>query len=68
MQKNLSNPSVAEIEKRERLQQAKNKIKLIRRQVDQSNTNKQRMLALVREYVAQRPEITIKLVKKWINQ
>lgn len=59
--------SVAEIEKRERLQRAKNKFQLIRRQMNDPKTNKHKLLALVREYVAQRPEVTVQIVKKWIG-
>lgn len=56
-----------EIEKRERLQRAKNKIQLIRRQMDDKKSQKHKLLALVREYVAQRPEVTVTVVKKWIG-
>lgn len=59
--------SVAEIEKRERLQRAKNKFQLIRRQMDDKKSNKHKLLALVREYVSQRPEVTVQIVKKWIG-
>jgi flagellar biosynthesis/type III secretory pathway M-ring protein FliF/YscJ len=68
MNKKLSSSSVAEIEKRERLKRAKNKIQLMRRQVNDKKANKHRLLALVREYVSQRPEVTIQVIQKWINQ
>lgn len=68
MNKKLSSSSVAEIEKRERLKRAKNKIQLMRRQVNDKNANKHKLLALVREYVSQRPEVTIQVIQKWINQ
>lgn len=59
--------SLAEIEKRERLQRAKNKFQLIRRQMNDKKTNKHKLLALVREYVSQRPEVTVQVIKKWIG-
>lgn len=59
--------SLADIEKRERLQRAKNKFQLIRRQMNDQKANKHKLLALVREYVAQRPEVTVQIVKKWIG-
>lgn len=68
MNKKLSSSSVAEIEKRERLKRAKNKIQLMRRQVNDKKANKHKLLALVREYVSQRPEVTIQVIQKWINQ
>lgn len=68
MNKKLSSTSVAELEKRERLKRAKNKIQLIRRQVNDKKANKNKLLALVREYVSQRPEVTIQVIQKWINE
>ena len=68
MNKKLSPTSVAEIEKRERLKRAKNKIQLMRRQVNDKKANKHKLLALVREYVSQRPEITVQVIQKWINE
>lgn len=59
--------SLADIEKRERLQRAKNKFQLIRRQMNDQKANKHKLLALVREYVEQRPEVTVQIVKKWIG-
>lgn len=56
-----------ELEKRERLQRAKNKFQLIRRQMNDNKSNKHKLLALVREYVAQRPEVTVQIMKKWIG-
>lgn len=59
---------LAEREKLERLQRAKNKFQLIRRQMNDKSSNKHKLLALVREYVSQRPEVTVQVVKKWINE
>lgn len=56
-----------ELEKRERLQQAKNKFQLIRRQMNDKKSNKHKLLSLVREYVSQRPEVTVQIMKKWIG-
>lgn len=58
--------SVAEKEKHERLQRAKNKFQLLRRQMD-NNTHTHKLLALVREYVAQRPEVTVQVIQKWLR-
>jgi flagellar biosynthesis/type III secretory pathway M-ring protein FliF/YscJ len=49
----------------EKRQRAKNKIQLMRRKVKQHN--KARMLALVREYVSQNPDLAMQIVKKWIG-
>lgn len=56
-----------ELEKRERLQRAKNKFQLIRRQMNDKKSNKHKLLGLVREYVSQRPEVTVQIMKKWIG-
>jgi len=55
-------------EKAERIQRAKNKIQLMRKAVNQRKSVRNNLLALVREYVSQRPEVTVKIVKKWINK
>lgn len=68
MNKKLSSTSVADLEKRERLKRAKNKIQLMRRQVNDKKANKHKLLALVREYVSQRPEVAIQVVQKWIDE
>ena len=60
------NKNIKEIEKQERLQRAKNKFLLIRRQIQQSK--KKQVLNLVREYVSQRPEATQQVLQKWIKQ
>ena len=62
------NKSLQEREKQERLQRAKNKFKLIRRQINQNTNNRHKLLALVREYVAQRPEVTCQIIQKWISK
>jgi flagellar biosynthesis/type III secretory pathway M-ring protein FliF/YscJ len=49
----------------EKRQRAKNKIQLMRRKVKQHN--KTRMLALVREYVSQNPDLTTQIIQKWIG-
>lgn len=59
--------SLADIEKRERIQRAKNKFQLIRRQMNEQKSQKHKLLALVREYVSQRPEVTVQVVKKWLG-
>jgi len=59
--------NLSDVEKRERLQQAKNKFQLIRRQMNNSKANKHKLLALVREYVSQRPEVSVQIIKKWIK-
>ena len=60
--------NIKDIETQERLQRAKNKFQLIRRQIQQNKNNKDRMLALVREYVSQRPEVAQQVIAKWISQ
>ena len=57
-----------QLEKKERLQRAKNKFQLIRRQITQNKNNKHKLLALVREYVSQRPEVTTQIINKWISE
>ena len=57
-----------QLEKQERLQRAKNKFQLIRRQITQNKNNKHKLLALVREYVSQRPEVTTQIINKWISE
>lgn len=58
---------MSELTKQERMQRAKNKIKLIRRQVDESKQQQLKLRDLVRVYVSQRPEIAVSVIKKWIN-
>ena len=55
------------LDKQERIQRAKNKMRLMRKSIDQQKSNRQRLLHLVREYVAQRPEVTAKIIKKWLS-
>lgn len=62
------NKSLTDIEKLERRQRAKNKIQLIRRQIEEKKANKNRLLALVREYVSQSPEVTVNIINKWIDR
>jgi flagellar biosynthesis/type III secretory pathway M-ring protein FliF/YscJ len=58
---------LTELEKKERLQRAKNKFQLIRRQLNDRKTNKHKLLALVQELASQRPEVTVQILKKWID-
>ena len=59
--------SITELEKQERIQRAKNKFQLIRRQLNNKQANKHKLLALVQELVAQRPEVTVQVLAKWID-
>lgn len=59
--------SLSELEKKERIQRAKNKFQLIRRQLNDKKANKHKLLALVQELASQRPEVTIKILAKWID-
>lgn len=56
---------LSELEKKERRQAAKNKIQLMRRHMHQNPNLK--LQRLVREYVSQRPEVAITIVKKWLT-
>ena len=56
--------NIEQIEKSERIQRAKNKIRLIRTKIATNKSHK--MLQLVREYIHQRPEIAVNIVKKWL--
>lgn len=55
------------LDRKERLARAKRKIQLMRRNINDAQTHRLKMLALVREYVAQRPEVTVQVVKKWLK-
>jgi len=55
-----------QLEKQERIQRAKNKLRLMRQGINRNESNRLRLLNLVREYVAQRPEVTAQIIKKWI--
>lgn len=59
---------ISELEKQERLKRAKNKLLLMRRQITDSQNKHARLLALVREYVTQRPEVATQIVKRWLNK
>lgn len=59
--------SITELEKKERIQRAKNKFQLIRRQLNNKQANKHKLLALVQEYASQRPEVTVQILAKWIK-
>lgn len=52
--------------KQERLARARNKIRLMRRSISKSKREELKLRDLVREYVAQRPDATLKILKKWI--
>ena len=65
---NKNRPSIDQIEKQERLKRAKNKFQLLRRQIAQNKDNKHKLLALVREYVSQRPEVTTQIITNWISE
>ena len=56
-----------ELTKEERLRRARNKIKLMRRNIDDSRANQLKLRELVREYVRQRPEVCIKIIQDWLN-
>lgn len=56
-----------DLDRKERLARAKRKIQLMRRNINDAQTHRLKMLALVREYVAQRPEVTVQVVKKWLK-
>ncbi len=58
---------LSDLEKRERVQRAKNKFQLIRRQLNDKKAHKHKLLALVQELASQRPEVTVKILAKWIN-
>jgi len=58
---------LTELEKKERIQRAKNKFQLIRRQLNDKKANKHKLLALVQELASQRPEVTVQILKKWID-
>lgn len=53
--------------KQERLDRARNKIRLMRRSISKSKREELKLRDLVREYVAQRPDATLKILKKWID-
>lgn len=61
------NSPLTDIEKKERLQRAKNKFQLIRRQLNNQKANKHKLLALVQELASQRPDVTVKILKNWID-
>ncbi|NVK23317.1 MAG: hypothetical protein HWE10_00175 [Gammaproteobacteria bacterium] len=65
---NERSKSLEAIEKQERLQRAKNKFQLLRRQINQNKNNRHKLLALVQEYVSQRPEVTVQIIQKWIAE
>ncbi|QTH64322.1 hypothetical protein J1N51_02220 [Psychrosphaera ytuae] len=58
---------MSQLTKQERLQRAKNKIKLMRRTVDESKQQQLKLRDLVRVYVKQRPEVAVKIVTQWLN-
>jgi flagellar biosynthesis/type III secretory pathway M-ring protein FliF/YscJ len=58
---------LTDLEKKERLQRAKNKFQLIRRQLNNQKASKHKLLALVQELASQRPDVTVKILKKWID-
>lgn len=63
----MKNNKINDLEKQERLKRAKNKMLLMRKQINQSQSNRARLLALVREYVSQRPEVAVKIVNNWLK-
>lgn len=65
--KSLNKDVISEKDKQERLARAKNKLKLMRRQITSTKNNRSRVLALVREMVRQRPDATAQIIQNWIN-
>ena len=54
-------------EKNAQLTRTRTRIATLRTAIGTTERKHFKLLALVREYVAQRPEVSIRIVKKWIN-
>ena len=57
----------ANASKTDKIAAAKLKLKQQRSQLQQNSRQKHRMLALVQEYVRQRPEATVQVLTRWIK-
>lgn len=49
------------------MERARNKIKLMRRKISEAEQRQLKLKNLVQVYVSQRPEITTKIIKAWLN-
>ena len=57
----------ANTSKTDKIAAAKLKLKKQRSQLQKNSRQKQRVLALVQEYVRQRPEATVQVLTRWIK-
>ena len=57
----------ANANKTDKIAAAKLKLKKQRSQLQKNSRQKQRVLALVQEYVRQRPEATVQVLTRWIK-
>lgn len=59
---------MTELSKEERLKRARNKIRLMRRQIDDAKQKQLKLKDLVRVYVSQRQDVSIAVIKRWLDQ
>lgn len=55
-----------DLSREERLQRARNKIRLIRRTIDQTKKNQLKTRDLVRTYIQQDPNVAVKVIQRWL--
>ena len=58
---------MTELSKEERLNRARNKIRLMRRQIDDAKQKQLKLKNLVRVYVSQRQDVSIAVIKRWLD-
>mgnify|MGYP000674988454 CR=1 FL=1 len=58
---------MTELSKEERLKRARNKMRLMRRQIDDAKQKQLKLKNLVRVYVSQRQDVSIAVIKRWLN-
>ncbi|MUH71041.1 hypothetical protein [Psychrosphaera haliotis] len=59
---------MTELSKEERLKRARNKMRLMRRQIDDAKQKQLKLKNLVRVYVSQRQDVSVAVIKRWLDQ
>ncbi|GAA0286634.1 hypothetical protein N9W11_03765 [Psychrosphaera haliotis] len=59
---------MTELSKEERLKRARNKMRLMRRQIDDAKQKQLKLKNLVRVYVSQRQDVSVAVIKGWLDQ
>ena len=59
---------MTELSKEVSLKRAQNKMRLMRRQIDDDKQKQLKLMSLVRVYVSQRQDVSVAVIKGWLDQ